>query len=654
MPTYRITGPDGKTYQVTAPDGATESQVLAYVQAQTAPKSPEEIAAAEEARLRELIPGVTTNPTDGTTGLQRFGAGAGKSLRDTGLGTVQALSEGGPMTSGPLWLAKQFGVEMPANPVKEWADSAIAENRDADVALTDTPGGFWGNVAGMGAQVLGPGIVAGMATRTPALAPGLKATAARALPALLPKTVAGGSTQGGLLGAIQPVQEGESREANTGLGLLGGFAGSLAPRLIGATVRGANRVIEPFREAGLENIVGRTLQRFASNPQIAPLADPILGKAPTLAEATLDPGIAQLQRAAASKSPGVANALFDSRVAANEGRANALERFAGTPAARQTAIDGITAAEDAAYASVRQAGGVNVRPVIDQIDAILMGPEGKRSAVRSALNEARRSLFMDADSAVAETSADRLLGARGAINDLLAGGGENQAGKLAQRQLIAIKESLDAAIAKQAPELTTALDARRVGMKPVNEMDTITALLQKATVPVPTRTGGMGRSLQPSAFLRPTEDLDKLARQGTGFRKAEADNVLSPQAQEAIEGVRVGLARQQFADSAGKVAGSPTAQFLAGQNIMDAVGGKPGGLLQGVMDSVAAGLDKPYMFMGVPQRLEAVMARVLSNPAEAQTILSRLPAPDRALLEQAIGRGSASLGAGAGMGLGTQ
>ena len=34
MPTFRVTGPDGKTYQVTAPEGATQDQVLARVKAQ--------------------------------------------------------------------------------------------------------------------------------------------------------------------------------------------------------------------------------------------------------------------------------------------------------------------------------------------------------------------------------------------------------------------------------------------------------------------------------------------------------------------------------------------------------------------------------------------------------------------------------------------
>lgn len=625
MPTYRITGPDGKTYQVTAPDGATEAQVLAYVQSNAA-QVPE----------RDLTPGLSTNPTDTMGQTERAMAALGGNAQRAVRGVAQLGNEtfGGNM---PMYIADKLtggrvGEAMGVPERRSQFQQLEADARQAEAPLMDTKAGQAGNVLGYVLQTLGPGLA-------------LRGTAVGN--AFLPATIKGATAQGGLLGAIQPTVEGESRGENAAWGAGGGLLGGVIPRLIGTTVRAGARAIEPFTSKGLDNIVGRTIQRFASNPQVQALPDPILGAAPTLAEATLDPGIAQLQRAAAAKSPGVANALFDSRVAANEGRASALEAFAGTPQARQMAMDGISAAEDAAYSAIRPVNGVNVRPVIDQIDNILLGPAGKREAVQSALGKARKALFMDAEQSVSENSVDRLLGARGAINDLLAGGGENQSGKLAQRELISVREALDAAIRKAAPRIDEALDARRVGMQPVNEMDTVTALLQKATVPVPTRTGGMGRSLQPSAFLRPTEDLDKLARQGTGFRRAEADNVLSPPAQDAIEGVRVGLARQQFADSAGKVAGSPTAQFLAGGNIMDAVGGKPGGLLSGVMDSVSAGLDKPYALLGVPQRLEAVMAQVLTDPVKAQAILARLPSPDRALLEQAIGRLTAPASAGA-------
>jgi hypothetical protein len=600
-------------------------------------------SARQPKTVEELTPGLSTNPAEGRG---NFMAGVGKSLRDTGLGLTQAAADGGIVGSVGRSIAGGLGIDMPRSPLAEWADRKIAQNQDADRALTDTRSGFLGNVTGVVGQILGPGGVMKLATRVPQLvaqAPRLGAAAS----AFLPTSLRGAAVQGAVLGSIQPVAEGQSRVVNTAVGTAGGALGAALPRVAGAALRGVNRIREPLTERGLENVAARTIQRFAQNPQVQQLTDPILGRAPTLAEATLDPGIAQLQRMQATKSPEVANALYGARVAANEGRVAALQPFAGTPAAREAAMAGIESAENAAYGKVRQATGVNVAPVVQKIEAVLAGPEGKRAAVRSAMNDVRRALYVDGQEGTLETSANQLLGARGVIQDLIAGGGENQSGRLAQRELLDIRKALDDAIAERAPEMTVALDARRLGMRPVNEMDTVSELIQRATKPFPTQDGGMARGLLPDAFLRPTEDLDKLARLGTGFRKAQADNVLSPQAQDAIEGIRIGLARQQFADNAGKVAGSPTAQFLAGQNIADALLGQPKGMLSGVSNMVAAALDKPYALVGVPQRLEGIMARVLTNPAEAQAILARLPAPDRVIVEQAIGRLSAPAGAGA-------
>lgn len=587
--------------------------------------------------VEELTPGLSLDPTEGRN---NFGAGVGMSLRNSALGIIQAAASGDfpGSPAAPIRKAARFiGVNVPKNPLEQWADRKLAENRVADAALNANQSGFAGNVTGTVAQLVGPGAVLKMASAVPrfsAAAPQLNIAAS----AFLPNSVKGAAIQGGATGAVQPVHTGESRDTNTGVGLLGGAVGGALPRVAGAALRGANRILEPLTDRGIENIAGRTILRFADNPALRQLDDPVLGVAPSLAEATLDPGIAQLQRAAFTKESKIASALYKSRVAANEARLAAMQPFAGTPARREAAMEAIGKAENAAYDKVRRAVGVDVNPVVAKIDAVLMGPQGKRAAVRSSMNDVRRALYQGGDDSALETSADQLLGARGVIADLLAGGGENQSGRLAQAELIAVRSALDDAIRKAAPEIDAALDARRIGMRPVNEMDTVNELIQRASVPIATPEGGTARSIQPSAFLRPTEDLDKLARAGTGFKKAQADNVLSPEAQKNIEGIRIGLARQQFADNAAKAAGSPTAQFLAGQNVIDAVLGQPKGITSGVANMLAAAMDKPYAFVGVPQRLDAVLARVLTSPAEAQAILSRLPSPDRVLIEQAIGK----------------
>jgi hypothetical protein len=590
----------------------------------------------------------STDPTEGLSGGRLFGAGAGKSLRDTGLGLVQSYSRGGPVGNAVGATAEWLGMDTPSNPPGEWADRAINDNRQADAALLDDNSALAGNVTGVVGQFLAPGGALTAGARVPrfqAAAPQLSSLARL----FMPTSVRGATAQGAAFGSVAPVAEGDSRALNTGVGALGGFVGGTLPRVLGSGVRGLSRLVEPLTPKGLENIAGRTIQRFARDPQITLRPDPITGRAPTLAEATLDPGIAQLQRTAQSKSPEVASAIFDARAAANTGRLSALQRFAGTPESRQAALDGVSKAENAAYAAIRPVNGVDVKPVVQQIDDILAGPQGKRTAVVSALTEARRALFMDADQAVPEKSVDRLIGARLSINDLISGKGDSRAGQLAQAQLIQVRDALDDAIRKVAPQLDQALDARRVGMRPVNEMDAMQELLSRATADVSNPvTGGLAPALRPAAFMRDGANLEQMARAGTGFRKAGED-VFSPQAQETIDGVRVGLARQQFADSAAKVPGSPTAQFLAGQNIMDAVLGQPrGGLASGLANLGATALDKPYAFVGVPERLNTVFARILSNPAEAQRVLANLPAPDRVLLEQAIGRITAPVGASGG------
>jgi hypothetical protein len=714
--TIEVELPDGSIAEF--PDGTSREVMKGAISRRFGPKPK---------TMEELTPGISTNPTDGTTGTQRFAAGAGKSLRDTGLGVTQFAARGGPMG----WLMDAAGVE---SPISKWADERINANAVADTQLMDTGAGLGGNVAGTVAQMLAPaGALAG-AARTQEFAraaPALQSI----VRALMPTSVRGGVTQGTVLGATQPVADGQSRGLNALIGTGGGFVGGVLPRVLGASVRGVSRVLEPLTDKGAENVVGRTLQRFAANPSaLQQLPDPVLGRAqapggpivggaPTLAEATLDPGIAQLQRMMTSKSPEVANALTTARQAANASRLSALQRFAGDPAKRQAALDSIEKAEKAAYGSLDEVDGIDVVPVVRSIDKIIAGPEGKRPAVRSTLTEVRKLFFepyedaarikdarrivdatlgsrmssaddaalrearrllsnragasadevvealsaLNATSKTARTAiaeaaelvnslnvayenqAPRLLGARRAINDLISGKGDNRNGTLAMRELIAVRESLDEAIRKVAPQIDTALDARRKGMAPVNEMDAMQELLGRATADVSTPAGGIAPALRPAAFMRDGDNLEQMARAGTGFRKA-TDDVFSPKAQETIEGVRIGLARQQFADSAAKVPGSPTAQYLSGQNIADLIGGQKPGPANGLARLVAASLDKPYAFMGIPERLESVMARVLTDPGQAQAILARLPKPDRVLLEQAIGRATSPAGSAVAVG----
>ncbi len=235
MPKYRITGPDGGTYEVSAPEGASESDVMAYAQANYKPKadfsgvtssvrstapSPEQ--ADEDSRIRA---GAVSDSS-----LDNFRAGVGKSLVDSYEG-VKMLG-----TDAARYFVEE-GLGMQAPGLRGSLDQQMAntaDRRQRDAALMDTKAGFGGNVAGTVAQLVGPGIAA-------------RTTAAGA--ALLPRTIAGNALQGAALGGAQPVSSRDERAGNMALGAVGGAGGAVLGNTIGrAAGRAKDAISEPVRE----------------------------------------------------------------------------------------------------------------------------------------------------------------------------------------------------------------------------------------------------------------------------------------------------------------------------------------------------------------------------------------------------------------------
>lgn len=178
MATYRIKSPDGQSYDVTAPDNASQADVMAYAQKNFAPEKP-------------------WNPTDDMSGMERFAAGVGKSVVDTGRGLGQLVGMG---------------------PTRAEQD----ENKRLDASLMDTGAGMGGNIVGNIAQF-----------------------------AALPggATLKGASTLGALTGLVQPVGESDSRLMNTGINAVGGAAGQQLARGIGAVIRGPQNSLNPSQQA---------------------------------------------------------------------------------------------------------------------------------------------------------------------------------------------------------------------------------------------------------------------------------------------------------------------------------------------------------------------------------------------------------------------
>lgn len=142
MPTYEVTGPDGKTYAVTAPSGATQSQVMAYVRSSLAaseslgesglgnstPDSPERIAFNGDVPYMTREPKESVQPRDFSLMDKALGAGeVGLSMLTGGTSGLAGLLGGAVTGLGNQLVSGGFGTQGGADAIQRSAlDSAGA------------------------------------------------------------------------------------------------------------------------------------------------------------------------------------------------------------------------------------------------------------------------------------------------------------------------------------------------------------------------------------------------------------------------------------------------------------------------------------------------------------------------------------------------
>lgn len=164
---------------------------------------------AEQGATGEQLSAPGINPTEGMSTGQRFLAGTGKAFSDIGRGVGQLVG---------------------AVP-----QSSVDESARLDKPLMNTGAGMAGNIVG----------------NVAALAPTMMIPGAN--------TMAGATIGGGLLGAAQPVETGQSRAQNIGTGALGGALGQGAANVIGRVIRPVQSQLTPEVSAlasKAENVYG--------------------------------------------------------------------------------------------------------------------------------------------------------------------------------------------------------------------------------------------------------------------------------------------------------------------------------------------------------------------------------------------------------------
>lgn len=370
MPTYVVTGPDGKKYRVTAPEGASEQEVMARVRQQS-----------------------SAPPKQTKTGSALLGLGDIVSMGF--LDELGAVADTIGLPSGEkrptIWNSDKSVGEI-------WRENQRRNSQINRKASKDNPKSY---LAGQVAGGLLPVGVAGRTAKTAQAlknAPRLARVAAAAAPVAAESFAYGfGSTDGGIADRAKGGAE------MIPAGLAGAAAGTLLGKGISRLAKG-KAVPKNVRLLADEDIVLTPGQRAGRNSIRNTFEDKVLGSVPILnqiPEAAFDRGSNDLRRAVANR---VLEPLGDSVprgtrinnefIGGLQDRVyGALEDAAG--ALRLQGDDALTKGlDDIAAASPRLVGNEGAQQVSSNINYIRdrIGQEGiSGNAVRETLGELRKA-----------------------------------------------------------------------------------------------------------------------------------------------------------------------------------------------------------------------------------------------------------------------
>lgn len=515
---------DGKVAVFQVPDNATESDVESFIQQNGA-----KLRAQHQIANDPITKGAQNFNAD-ASGFDKFFAGAGKAVADTGRGLGQVVG----LVS----------------------EQDVSESRQRDAPLMDTGEGTIGNIAGHVATMLLPGGImkgAGKAAKIPWLqVAGQQFMAPSMVKTALPI--------GTVTGAVAPAESWEERLRNVGLG-----AGATAavPAVLN-TASGIKAALQPRLQSGREAIVGRILneasggERFARDAaQRLSTAQPkIPGSYPTIGQASGNEGLAALERTVRQTNPTAGNMLGERFREQALARSDFLDDLAGEGGRRARITAARSAKADEMYRVARDAG----------IDLSQLSPARKgeitkllqRPAIQDALKDARRMALNEfqkvKDPAGSVKGLDYL---RRALNDQIGSARGNE-----QRILIGLRERLDKTLESLSPEYMAANRAFRKMSGPVTRLDVTAAINQMAREPV-------NRTIQPTRLARALSN--NTARSVTGMRGATLEGAVGPRYTNALNALMDDMRSAQFAQNAGR-GGSDTIQKAAYSSMMERAG----------------------------------------------------------------------------------
>lgn len=635
MPTYTVQGPDGRTYTIDGPAGASADDLGNFIKSQN-PKS---------------MP-VSSTTVDEMGPAERLLVGAGKSVSDMGLGLRQLVAP-----------AQDYMSPNPAGqPSRVQAlKDEYQERQRLDAPLMNTGAGMTGNIAGQVATALLPGGIVGstgkVLSKIPAAADIAQAlmTGGRAI--MAPTSIPSAAVVGAAQGAVQPAESGGDRLLNVGVGA--GASAALPTVVRGLQVGKA--LLDPFSQAGQNRIIGRTLNAAAGSPadaaaartNLAAASQPFVGpvpegeiarqmmgeivpgSVPTAGQAAGVPSLAALERTATAVDPTANNAMTARMAAQNTARSDELTRLAGSDGRRDFMAANRTAQGNELYGQARDIG----------IDPAALTPEAQANIAAfqarvpdEIMGRARELAKINGVNMDNESSVQGLHWVKTAIDDKI-----NTTTRSGDTQMARAYQGLQNTLLDGLDQLSPAYgQARRefaAASKPINEMDVVQAVQNRATNPL---TG----QVQPQAFARALSD--QTASSTLGRSGATLENTLQPRTLQALENVQEDLARANAANTEGRGVGSDTVQKLAFTNLMQQAG-LPG-WVSGVGSRMGIGGIAQKIgqvaYRDANQEMSARLAQALLDPQSASALMEAgIVTPGMQQLANGTRRGGAAIGA---------
>ena len=519
------------------------------------------------------------DPTEGMSGFDKFAAGAGKAIVDTGRGLGQMIG-----------LVDRKDVE---------------DSRKLDAALMKDSSAKWGNFAG------------NVATTLPiAFVPGAN-------------TVKGASLIGSMAGLAQPSTSTEETIKNTGLGALAGGGGVLAGRGLAAAYQAGTGLLRPLTQKGQKQIAAEVLQASATDANKAAFnasrAKPLVaGSNPTIGQVADDAGLAQLERTLYN-NPEAQGPLVKAYQSQQDARRKAIADIAGTPGYIDDLKAGRSAFAREDYNAARAAGidGDMASAMQPHIDSLMRRPTMKKLA------EDAKVMAADRDIALTDIgSVDGMHWMKKALDRKITAA-TNPASPTHESldSLMQMKGDLMSTLEQISPLYKTANDNFAKSSKTINAMevakDLQNRLYKNANWGSQKEMGGVYQTELNKA-------LESVKKQ-TGMNKSLQD-VMPVKDISTLEGIAFDLSRKDAAQNLGRAVGSPTMQNMMGQNLINRIAG-PLGMPQSFSQNVIANsIARPYDFVmkSAQPRIQGLLAEAVADPKKAAELLAMVQKQSKA------------------------